>query len=212
MKNNQWKMTFIAGLLTVLVFINLSCFSWSLFPGEFTPITHQFSDLGINLLNPRGAIYYKLALILSGIGLYFFFWGLNCWKTGDDESNRKLKNTILFGFFSVIWFLVFGVILFFQPPDISRFAQYSAVFRFVNANLSLFGIAIFSLYQNLRTHPKMTKWLSIYSFVVGIIHYVIAIAYIFSSWDPTWLSWLANLSWLLFVVFFSFQTKKAFGY
>jgi hypothetical protein len=212
MKINFWKMTFIAGMLTVLAFINLSCLSWSLFPGEFTPFIHHFSDLGINLLNPRGAIYYQLALILSGIGLFFFFWGLNCWKTDDEKGNRKLKNTIPIGFLSSLSFLIFGILLFFQSYDISRSAFYSAGLITAKECLFFIGIAIFSIYQILRTHPKMPKWLSIYSFVVGIIHYLIAIVYIFSSWDPFWLSWLSTLSWLLFVLFFSFRTKKAFGF
>jgi hypothetical protein len=183
MKMNSWKMTFIAGLLTVLAFINLSCFSWSLFPGEFTPSNHFFSDLGVNLLNPRGAIYYKLALILSGIGLYFFFLGLKVWH---KESRNGIAN-IMIGSLVGISFVAKG------------FNVYPIV------NDSLLCIAMFLTGTGLLNHPKMPKWISVFSITAGLIYLISTI------FHPIWLSWLITLSWLLFVTFISFRTKKAFG-
>lgn len=185
MKMNFWKITFIAGLLTVLAFVNLSCFSWSLFPGEFSPVTHQFSDLGINLLNPRGAIYYKLALILSGIGFYFFFLGLKVWY---EESRNNIAN------------IVIGSLV-----GISFIAEGFNVFS--SANNLFISFAMFLTGTTLLNHPKMPKSLSIFSITAGSLYFFILVIS-----PPIWLFWLLTLSWLLFVAFFSFQTKKAFGY
>jgi hypothetical protein len=184
MKNNQWKIVFIAGLLTVLAFINLSCLSWSLFPGEFTPSNHFFSDLGVNLLNPRGAIYYKLALILSGIGLYFFFWGLNCWY--EETKNAILNNVI--GTLASLFLLAKGL-------------------KIIDLPFSFYiGIAFLCIGKSLWKHPKMPKWLPIFSIAAGFI------TILFYFFNSLWMSWVTTLSWLLFVLFFSFRTKKAFGY
>lgn len=184
MKNNQWKMTFLAGLLTVLAFVNLVWFSMTLFPGTFTPFTHQFFDLGIKLLNPRGAIYYQLALILSGIGLYFFFWGLKVWY----EKSRSVTAIIIVGSLVGISFVTKGFNV------------------FSSGNNLFISFAMYLTGTTLLNHPKIPKWLSIFSVSVG------GISVILSFFNPIWLSWITTLSWLLFVAFFSFQTKKAFGY
>jgi hypothetical protein len=177
-------MTFVAGLLTVLAFVNLCCLSWSLFPGEFTPFSHSFSDLGMITLNPRGAIYYQLALILSGIGLYFFFWGLNCWY--EESKNATVNNVI--GTFTSLILLAEGLkIIYFS------FSFY-------------FGIAMFCIGESLWKHPKIPKWLPMFSIVAGFI------TFLFHFFSPIWSSWIITIFWLLFVVFFSVRTKKTFGY
>jgi len=181
---NKWKMTFLAGLLTVLAFINLTWFSLTIFPGEFTPFNHSLSDLGVNMLNPRGAIYYKLALILSGIGLYFFFLGLKVWY---EKSRYGIAN-IMIGSLVGISFVAEGINV------------------ISTSNFFIICFAMFSMGTVLLNHPKMPKWLSIFSIVAGSISVVL---YFF---NPIWLSWLITLSWLLFITFVSFQTKKAFGY
>jgi len=177
-------MTFLAGLLTVLAFINFAWFSMTLFPGTFTPFTHQFSDLGIKLLNPRGAIYYQLALILSGIGLYFFFLGLKVWY---EESRNGIAN-IMIGSLAGILFVAEGFNVISTP------------------NFLIVCFAMFTIGTALLNHPKMPKSLSIFSIVAGSLFVV------FYFFNPIWLSWITTLSWLLFVAFFSLQTKKAFGY
>jgi hypothetical protein len=194
MEGNCWKITFVSGLLTILAFINLSCFSWSLFPGDFTPFTHSFSDLGVIALNPRGAIFFQLALILSGIGLFFFFWGLKCWKSDETVVKKRVKISQIYGYIASFLLLLQGVFIVLHLNISTELFMY------------IFGFATLFTASTLFKHPKMPKWLSIFSIVTGLVN----ISVFF--FNPLWLSWITTFSWLLFVLFFSLRTKKAFGY
>lgn len=203
MKMNHWKITFIAGLLTVLAFINLSCVSIVSMKSSFSPLVQYFSDFGTKTINPGGAIFLNLAYLLSGVGLFFFFLGLSCWKL-EETKERKLGITFFYGFLASLFLFLDGIGFWLKGTNL-LFPLASNLFRSINFNF-FFGFASLFLGVILLKHPKMEKKLSVYSIVTGLLH----LASLFYS--PPLLSWITTLSWLLFVTFFSFRTKKVFGY
>jgi hypothetical membrane protein len=62
----------ISGISGLVLYLALSAVSFSFYPSFFSPIGNWLSDLGNNLLNPEGAIFYRLAGILSGAVLLVF--------------------------------------------------------------------------------------------------------------------------------------------
>ncbi len=97
------------GTVVIAVFWVLVIISWSLFDGIYNPLVNWMSDLGSSVLNPRGAIFFNIGCIVSGILLFPFFIGLYEWYIGSDRNKRLTKYTQVAGFFSAFFFIMIGV-------------------------------------------------------------------------------------------------------
>ena len=71
------------------------------------------SDLGSHQLNPKGASFYNVGIVLTSIGLTLFFFGLVEWKiVGNKKQNIMLSLTQLFGLagaFAMVMSAVFPI-------------------------------------------------------------------------------------------------------
>jgi hypothetical membrane protein len=75
----------ISGISGLVLYLVLSTIAFSFYPSSFSPMGNWLSDLGNNLLNPEGAIFYRLAGILSGVALFGFFLTLSNWTKGQGS-------------------------------------------------------------------------------------------------------------------------------
>lgn len=79
----------ITGITAAILYCILTALSITYFPGPFSPLDNFLSQLGNTELNPRGAIFYNLAIIQTGIMAIPFYIGLNQWytkRTGEQLS------------------------------------------------------------------------------------------------------------------------------
>ena len=81
----------LSALLVPVIYIGLALAAYFQFPGQYSPLTNWLSDLGNNDLNPSGAVYYNLGIILTGLLLILFFFGASIWKM----ENNKTRNIMV---------------------------------------------------------------------------------------------------------------------
>ena len=86
----RWRsLSFWAGSAAIASYLIATSTAIVLYPGRFGPADNWLSDLGNTALNPSGAAVYNVGVVLTGLGLVGFFWGLGQWVEGAPPSLRR---------------------------------------------------------------------------------------------------------------------------
>jgi hypothetical membrane protein len=99
----------IAGLIGLLLYVSLAVQSYRFYPGPFGPGGNWLSDLGNTILNPRGAIFYRLGGMLGGSALFPFFMTLG--GNSVPQGSRRILIILarIFGMAAALCFILTGV-------------------------------------------------------------------------------------------------------
>jgi hypothetical protein len=110
MQNSKFSINPISGISGLVLYLVLCAVAFSFYPSSFSPTGNWLSDLGNNLLNPDGAIFYRLAGILSGAALLVFFLTLGHWTKDRGKATRILFFLVrVFGLIASFSFIMTGV-------------------------------------------------------------------------------------------------------
>jgi hypothetical protein len=110
MRSSKLLISPISGITGLALYLVLSSVAFSSYPSSFDPMSNWLSDLGNNLLNPGGAIFYRLAGILSGTALLVFFLTLTYGTKGQGKNMRVLFFLVrVFGLIASLSFIMTGV-------------------------------------------------------------------------------------------------------
>ncbi len=106
-------LSFVSSIFLVTSYLLFTFLSLMNFPTSYSPMSHWLSDLGNTYLNPRGALFYNIGIILTGIAMISFFLGLSSWAMANNKKQKvMLFLTQLFGFLgslSVVMSAVFPI-------------------------------------------------------------------------------------------------------
>ena len=80
MKKSYPLISFYAGILTVICYLVFTLLAFRRYPLPYSPTSNWLSDLGNPDLNPQGAGFYNLGIVLTAVLLSLFFVGLVVWK------------------------------------------------------------------------------------------------------------------------------------
>jgi hypothetical membrane protein len=120
----KWPMTCIAGITMIIAFFIFIPISVALFPnmnlliyiappriiyfGPYNIVKNYLSDLGNYFFNPIGANFFNIGLVLIGLLLFPFFYGIyQFWE--DTPHKNLLKLCRIIGFASAIALIMIGV-------------------------------------------------------------------------------------------------------
>ncbi len=106
---SKWPLSFVAGIVVIIIFWGFTIISIALFPGVFNPFKYWMSDLGNSTLNPKGAIFFNIGCIVTGIVLFPFFIGLYEWYIGSRNNKILTFLTQIAGFLSAFSMIMLGV-------------------------------------------------------------------------------------------------------
>ena len=84
-----WSLGLWAGAAAIVSYLIATSSAIVLYPGRFGPADNWLSDLGNPTLNPSGAAVYNVGVVLTGLGLVGFFWGLVRWAEGGSPRLRR---------------------------------------------------------------------------------------------------------------------------
>jgi hypothetical membrane protein len=169
----------MAGIAVILIYCVFTFASWALYPTGYSPVTNWLSDLGNSTGNPRGAIFYNLGCILTGIALLPFIIGLYKWY--------KDKNRFRLG---VIAWQVEGCVAAFSLIMIGVFSEDSSwIHRLWSAVFFILVLGVLiGLGSLLFTHPHYVRTIAYYGFIVA------AIDVLFIFFDVPSLEWFTVFS------------------
>jgi hypothetical membrane protein len=186
----------LVGVAVIVLYCAFTFSSWALFSTAYSPVNNWLSDLGnsSSSYNPRGAILYNLGCILTGITLFPFFIGLYKWYT--DERWRRISLTIsqVIGCLAGFALIMIGV---FSEDAGWAHHLWSDIFFL----LSL--IVLVSVGASLFTHPRYTRAIGYYGFIVAAINLV----FVFRYGTPL-LEWFTVFTALGYVGLISYNMAK----
>lgn len=191
---STWQVGRIAGIVVILIF-GVSVFtSWAFYPKPYSPFTNWLSDLGNSNYNPKGAIFFNVGLILTGIAFFPFCLGLYKWYT--NEKKRKI-NFILVqvsGFLLAFSIVMVGV---FSEDYMTRHSLWSSIL-FISLGFFLFLLTGF-----LFTHPSNIKLIAYYGFAVGAIDIVFGLVY--NTYLLEWVTVFSSIGYIALIVYNMFK-------
>jgi hypothetical protein len=186
MQSSKFSINPISGISGLVLYLVLSAVAFSFYPSSFNPMGNWLSDLGNNLLNPEGAIFYRLAGILSGAALLVFFLTLGYRTKGQRKAIRiQFALVRVFGVMASLLFIMTGVFSEDMMPMHSWFSI--ALYITFGTAIALTGFA--ALYNTV-----LPRWFSIFCFL--------AWAFDIASWifgQTMWLEWVVVAFLLMYV-------------
>lgn len=105
----KWPISFVFGLTAIVFFWSFAFISMAFFPGTYNPFVNWMSNLGNTELNPEGAIFFNIGIIVAGASLFPFFIGLYEWYIGGKRNKRLTMLTQLAGFYCSFAMIMCGV-------------------------------------------------------------------------------------------------------
>lgn len=154
------RVSYISGLLIVLLYSVFTLLALTKFKGVFSPSQNWLSDLGSPALNPRGYFFYNTGIVLTGILLIIFFWGLSIWKKpGNKRQNIMLLLAGLFGSLGGLSMILSAVFPINIPAVHSIFST---------ALYILTGTGFVFSVVSLLYYPKFPRWMFGLGILVGV--------------------------------------------
>jgi hypothetical membrane protein len=190
----KWSISSVAGAAVIVLYCVFTFSSWALFPTTYNPITNWLSDLGNSSYNPRGAIFYNLGGILTGIALFPFFIGFYKWHTKETWRKISIMITQAVGCAAAFALIMIGV---FSEDSGWLHSLWSEVFFLLN--MIVLVLAGASLY----THPRYIKEVGFYGFIVAAIN----LFFLFGSNTPI-LEWFTVFTALGYVGLLAYNMIK----
>lgn len=194
-KLSRFPVLSIAGILVIVLYCAFTATSITLFPAPVNPLTVWLSDLGNSIYNPRGAIFYNVGCVLTGLALFPFFGGIYYWYT--DERWRKLLIVITqaVGFGAAFALMMIGV---FSENAGPIHHVWSVTFFVLNLTVLILANA------SLITHRKFIRPVGYYGIIVAVIN----LLFVGLAYTPA-LEWFTVFTALGYVALLSYNTFTA---
>lgn len=153
--------TYFAGILIPLGYVVFSLLALSNFSGDFSPLSNWLSDLGSQDLNPAGWWYYNAGIILTGVLLQFFFWGLTVWKLrGNRKQNLMVMFSCIAGSLGGLSMILSAV----YPIDKIEIHSFFSAALYILIGSAFVFISVVFLYL-----PKFPRWMSVLGFIIALL-------------------------------------------
>lgn len=156
MRLGKRPLGFVAGVSVILVYLAFTLIAYLLYPTPYSPSANWLGDFGNHNLNPSGAVFYDVGVVLTGILLFAFVCGYLRW----EEGQRRAKK-ILMGI-GVVSGLAAGVSLAltgYFPLPAAEHGFISMMFTFNFGDFLIFSTAA------LFAHPKFIRPIAYYAFI-----------------------------------------------
>jgi len=187
----------ISGISGLVLYLTLSIVSFFFYPSSLSPMSNWLSDLGNNLLNPEGAIFYRLGGILSGAALIPFFLTLGYWTKGQGKDIHILFFLVrVFGLIASLSFIMTGVF----SEDMMPMHSWFSIILYI-----AFGTAIACTGFAVLFSSILPRWLSAFCFLAWGFDIVSGI-----FGQTKWLEWVVVAFLIAYVAAMSvFSLKRS---
>lgn len=151
-------------LLSYSIFTLLAFFKYRL---PYSPVKNWLSDLGNKVLNPNGAIFYNIGVVLTALCLVFFFLGFSVLKSRENRiRNLMILLTQSFGILGCVSMALSAVYSIDTPAPHSFF---SAGMRISLGSAFAFSVAA------LRYDPKVPRWLLVLGALTTLTNFLVSV-------------------------------------
>ena len=155
------SLSFVTSLFAVLCYLTFTLLAFAQYPLPYSPMSNWLSDLGNADLNPHGAFFYNIGIVVTGVLLLLFFLGLSQWKMENNRiQNFMLRLTQGFGILGALALVMSGL----YPINFSALHSFFSISLYI-----LLGTAFFFSVAALRYYPTCPKWLLILGALAALV-------------------------------------------
>ena len=198
----KWPLSTIAGFAVIVLYCTFTFISISLFPVPVNPVRNFLSQLGNANLNPDGAIFYCLAVILAGLAAIPFYVGLYQWVT-RIKKNNLMKVALAVGVVNGISIIMIGIFSESVHFTLHVFWSFLIFITFVPILLIVNTI--------LLGYPEHNKLISYYGLIVAVIDIILLAAVTIGGFEEggigSIMEWAAVFSYLIWVGLMAYNTR-----
>ncbi|WP_455285769.1 DUF998 domain-containing protein [[Eubacterium] cellulosolvens] len=183
-----------AGILVIMLYCVFTFTSIALFPGPFNPVNNWLSDLGNSSFSPKGALFYNVGCVLTGLALFPFFAGFYKWYTKEKRRKLLMVITQAVGFIAAFALIMIGV---FSEDYVAQHMFWSQVFFIFNL------VVLILANVSLMIHPKFIRPIGYYGLVVAVINLLFVVFY-----NTPILEWFTVFTALGYVALLAYNTFR----
>ncbi len=188
------ELSVICGAGVAIIYPILTLISGLIFPGGVNPMEHYLSYIGNYTKNPGGAWIYNVNMIIIGLLLFGFFFGLKTWY-GDSKRDKTIIIVIqAIGAVEALFVLLLGVFEDGNPLH----GTVSSAFFLCNITF-LFASGIGFLF-----HSKYFKPISIFAIVVGFFN----LGYLWFISSTPIIEWLTVFTAIIYFILIFINVHK----
>jgi hypothetical protein len=179
---------FTSALLSGLTYVVFAVLAYLKNPQPISPLNNWLSDLGNQLNNPQGAIFYNIGVISCAVFLAIWFSaGLSEWRLKDHLIQRRLLFVAQLGGVMTAFALMMSAL--YPINHLKQHAFWS------DTNFILFGISIAFSVAALRYHSHLPRVLLVIGVAVAILPtLVLVFNHLF------WMEWIAVAGIITYIV------------
>ena len=188
MMKSRVPISFTTAVLSALTYGIFAAVAFSKNPQPLSPLRNWLSDLGNQITNPQGAIFYNIGVVSCALFLALWFTaGLHQWKLKDHTIQQRLLLVAQVGGILTAFALMMSAL--FPINHLKEHAFWS------DLNFILFGLSFAFTVAALRYHPKMPRIL----LFIGGLAAILPTMVLFIN-NAYWLEWVAVGLFIIYIL------------
>lgn len=196
MKRN---LSFTCSVFVVMCYVVFTLLAVRSYPGTYSPLRNWLSDLGSSVLNPRGAAFYNIGIIATGLLTFLFFLGLSTWAmAGNKKQKIMLRLTQTFGCLGALA-MVMSAVFPINMAGIHSIVS-GAIYILLGTSFGLSAAA-------LRYYPKFPKSILILGILIAVEDMIFGIVL-----NNYILEWVTVALFLSYILILGIATKRQAKY
>jgi len=184
----KYPINFFSANLCSVTYISFTILAYSQYPLSFSPMRNWLSDLGNQVDNPQGAIFYNLGVILAAAFLaIWFIVGLSQWRLKHHAIHRRLLTISQTAGVLAAFALIMSALYPINIPEVHSFWS--------QMHFMMFGMGFGFSVAALRYHPHIPK-ASLYLGTGAALLPTLMLAF----GKAYWLEWIAVGLFIIYIL------------
>jgi hypothetical protein len=175
----------IAGFACIFIFCIFVFTSMIFFTDSWSPLENTISQLGNSDLNPNGAIFFTIGMMLAGLFILIFYIGFYK-RYATRFSDIKITMVLIIGLINAISIILTGI--FSETVNYNLHVIFSIPI-FITFIPILYVVGTFFIANSI-----FTKTISYYGFVVAIFTFMLLVGLLLSGYGGSTVPILESLS------------------
>ena len=176
----RFALCFYSGLLAAVIYILSAVLAYSRYPLPFSPMQNWLSDLGNEIDNPQGAIFYKAGVILTALLQTLWFVGLSQWRVERITAPKRLLLVAQFAGLLASFALIMSAL---NPINMSEVHSFWSRIHFMFSGIG-FGFSVTAL----RYHPHFSNGILYFGIGSAILPFLM---FTLGKGKTYWMEWMA---------------------